>query len=252
MTRRSKRQLVLLGILAVLLASGCKKKPAPVAAAAPPPPPPPAPTKPTATVSANPTSIERGQSTTLEWRTTDATSIRIEPEIGSVPATGSRSIRPSQSTTYRIVAEGPGGSADGSTRVTVTNPPPPPPPPPPPTPDDTVDKYWLKFVKPILFDYDKYTIRDDQKAAFDGNVAFFKKYPDAKIVIQGNCDERGSGEYNLGLGDKRANTVKEALIAAGIAADRISTISFGKEKPVCSESTEDCWQKNRRDEFVHK
>jgi len=246
-----KRNLVVLAILVALLAAGCKKKPA--AAAAPPPPPPPPAARATATLSANPTSIERGQSSTLAWQTANATTVRIEPEIGTVAATGSRSVRPGQSTTYRLTAEGAGGSADASARITVTSPPPPPPreTPPPPPPVDA-DKLWVQQVKTIYFDYDKYVVRDDQKSAMEGNIAFLKRFAQVHVTIEGNCDERGSAEYNLALGDKRANALKEALVAGGISADRINTISYGKEKPKCSESTEACWQENRRGDFVHK
>jgi peptidoglycan-associated lipoprotein len=78
-----------------------------------------------------------------------------------------------------------------------------------------------------------------------------KDYPDYKLTIEGHCDERGSTEYNLALGDNRASAVKNALVSAGISADRIKTISYGKEKPFCTESTEACWQQNRRGHFVY-
>jgi peptidoglycan-associated lipoprotein len=246
-----KRNLVVLAILVALLAAGCKKKP-PIIDHPQPPPPPPPPMRVVATMSANPTSIERGQSSTLEWHTENAVTIRIEPEVGVVAASGSRSVRPGQSTTYRLTAEGQGGSADASARITVTNPPAPPPPPPhPPTPPGYKD-LWPQRVKAIYFDYDSYVVRADQKAALDGNIAFLKQFPEANVTIEGNCDERGSAEYNLALGDKRANALKEALQSGGISADRIHTISFGKEKPKCSEETEACWQENRRGDFVNK
>jgi len=246
-----KRNLVVLAILVALLAAGCKKKPAPVAAAPPPAPPPPA-ARATASLSANPTSIERGQSSTLTWETANATTVKIEPEIGVVSASGSRSVRPGQSTTYRLIAEGPGGNADASARITVTSPPPPPVTAPPPPREPGIDELWMQQVKTIYFDYDKYDVRADQQSALAGNIAFLKGHPTLNVTIEGNCDERGSAEYNLALGDKRANALKEALTAGGIPADRIHTISYGKEKPVCSEATEDCWQKNRRGDFVHK
>ena len=106
--------------LAVVLGAGCRKKPAPVS---PPPPPSPA-AAPTATLTANPTSIERGQSSTLEWSTKDSTDVSIEPDLGSVAVSGSRSVRPTQSTTYRLTAKGSGGSVSASARITVTAPPP--------------------------------------------------------------------------------------------------------------------------------
>lgn len=250
--RPSKLRLMALCIMLVLLAAGCKKKPAPVTPTPAPPPAvqPPA-VKPTATLTASPTSIERGQSATLEWSTQNATTVSISPEVGTVSTSGSRSVRPQQSTTYRLTATGPGGSAEASARVTVTAPPEPPHPAPPPVVED-LDTSWPREVKPILFDYDKYDIRDDQKAVLQADADFLRKHADANVQIEGNCDERGSEEYNLGLGDRRANAVKEALVNLGIPAGRIGTISYGKERPKCSESNEACWQQNRRDDLTRK
>jgi peptidoglycan-associated lipoprotein len=239
----------LLALMAFVFAAGCKKKPAP------PPPPPPAPTpqaapaKPTATLSVNPTSIERGQSATLEWSTSNATSVTIDT-LGAVAASGSQSVRPTQSTTYRLTATGAGGTETATARVTVTNPPPPPPPVVQQTRGPTEEELFAQEVKTIYFDYDKYEVRDDQKGALQGNANFLRAHPSLKVVIEGHCDERGSEEYNLGLGDRRANSLKEALGAMGIGGDRIRTLSYGKERPVCTDSNEDCWQKNRRGQFV--
>ncbi len=249
--KRNTRQILVLGLMLLAFAAGCKKKPAPMTAPPPPPPPPPA-IKPTATLSANPTSIERGQSATLTWTTDHATSVRIEPEVGAAPPSGNRAVRPNQSTTYRLTAEGPGGTIDASARVTVTVAPEPPRQPERQAPPTDGRELWPLRVKSILFDYDQSEIRADQKAAFDGNVAYWKEFSKLRVMIEGYCDERGSSEYNLALGDRRANTLKDALIAAGIAAERIDTISYGKEKPVCSEETEECWQKNRRGDFTIK
>jgi peptidoglycan-associated lipoprotein len=239
----------LLALMVFVFAAGCKPKPHPTP---PPPPPPPvqegAPAKPTARLSVNPTSIERGQSASLEWSTTGATSVNIEG-VGSVAASGSQSVRPTQSTTYRLTANGPGGSETATARVTVTNPPPEPPrvqqqrgP--------TEEEIFAQEVKTIYFDYDKYEIREDQKAALQGNANFLRTHPSMKVVVEGHCDERGSEEYNLGLGDRRANAVKEALGAMGVTGDRVRTLSYGKERPVCTDANEDCWQKNRRGQFV--
>jgi peptidoglycan-associated lipoprotein len=241
--------MCLLGLFVFVFASGCKKKPAPT-----PPPPPPAPApqaapaKPTAKLSVNPPSIERGQSATLEWSTTDATSVTIDG-IGNVAVSGSQSVRPAQSTTYRLTATGPGGTESATARVTVTNPPPPPPV-APATRSVSDEELFAQEVKTIYFDYDKYEVRDDQKAVLQGNANFLRAHPSLKLVIEGHCDERGSEEYNLGLGDRRSNSLKEALGALGINGDRIRTLSYGKERPVCTDANEDCWQKNRRGQFV--
>lgn len=241
--------ICLLALLALVFASGCKKKPAPTP---PPPPPPPttqaAPSKPTAKLSVNPPSIERGQSATLEWSTTDASSVTIDG-VGNVAVSGTQQVHPTQSTTYRLTATGPGGTESATARVTVTNPPPPPPM-APASRNVSEEELFAQEVKTIYFDYDKYEVRDDQKSVLQGNANFLRAHPNMKLVIEGHCDERGSEEYNLGLGDRRANSLKEALGALGINGDRIRTLSYGKERPVCTDSNEDCWQRNRRGQFV--
>ncbi len=102
----------------------------------------------------------------------------------------------------------------------------------------------------VYFDFDKSNLRPDAQAVLAKQVAWLKQYPAYKITIQGNCDERGTREYNLALGARRANSAKKYMVTNGIAASRISTISFGKERPVCVASTEKCWAENRRDVTV--
>jgi len=236
--------LLMLALGAVLFLGACGKKPVPP----PPPPPPPPPALPTASLSANPNSIERGQSTTLTWETTNATDTSIDG-IGPVNASGSRQVSPSDSTTYRLVAKGAGGTQEATARVTVTVPPPPPPPPPPSL---TEEQMFAQSVHDIYFDYDKYDIRADQQSSLQAAASFLAQHPNIRFAIEGHCDERGSTEYNLALGDNRASSVKQALVGAGVAGDRIRTISYGKEKPFCGEHTEDCWQQNRRGHFVYQ
>jgi len=105
-------------------------------------------------------------------------------------------------------------------------------------------------LKDIFFDYDKASIRDDQKAALNDNVGWLKGNSGAKVLLEGHCDERGTAEYNLGLGERRAKAVKDYLIAAGVAADRVSTISYGKERPFVLGHDESAWKWNRRGHFV--
>ncbi|HVN78622.1 MAG TPA: peptidoglycan-associated lipoprotein Pal [Terriglobia bacterium] len=238
-------------IMAILivasLSSGCKKK----APAPPPPPPPPAapapkPT-PTVTLSASPTSIERGQSSTLTWDSTNATNVSIDQGIGDVSTSGSRSVSPSASTTYTITARGEGGTTTATARITVTAPAPPPPAQPI---GPSVEELFQEKVRDIFFDYDKSDIRDDAKPILAANSEFLKQNPSIRFAVEGHCDERGSEEYNIGLGDRRATATKEYLTTLGISVDRINTISYGKEKPQCTEKTEECYQKNRRSHFV--
>jgi peptidoglycan-associated lipoprotein len=228
---------------AMMMLGACKKKAAP-----PPPPPPPPPPAPTASISVSPSSIQQGQSATLTWQTTNATDVSIDG-IGAVQPNGSQSVSPSDSTTYHLVAKGSGGSQEATTRLTVTQAPPPP---PPPAAGPTEEELFSENIKDIYFDYDKSNIRGDQEGSLQADVSFLGQHPDINITIEGHCDERGSTEYNLALGDQRANSVKNALTAAGISAGRIKTISFGKERPFCTESTEACWQQNRRGHFVYQ
>lgn len=105
-------------------------------------------------------------------------------------------------------------------------------------------------LKDVFFDFDKSAIRDDQKAALNEDVAWLKGSQKAKITVEGHCDERGTAEYNLALGERRAKAVKDYLIAAGIPADRVSTISYGKERPFVLGHDESAWKWNRRGHFV--
>jgi len=182
----------------------------------------------------------------LSWTSTNATSVTIAPEVGTVTAEGSTKVSPAGSATYTITATGPGGTANATARVTVAAPPPP----PPPDRTPSLDELFLKEVQDAYFDFNKADIRADARDALGKTANFLRSYPQIKVTIEGHCDERGSTEYNLGLGDRRASAAKQYLVSLGISADRISTVSFGKEKPTCSESTEACWQKNRRGHFV--
>jgi len=105
-------------------------------------------------------------------------------------------------------------------------------------------------LKDVFFDFDKFAIRDDQKAALDANATWLKTNPRARITIEGHCDERGTPEYNLGLGERRAKAVKDYLVSAGIAADRIVTVSYGEERPFVLGHDEAAWKWNRRGHFV--
>ncbi len=241
MNRRTKI-LLPVALLAVLVAAdGCKKK-------QPLPPPPTAPPAtapaPTVQITATPDSISAGDQVVLNWRSTDATSVAIDG-IGEVPTTGVKTVTPSESTTYHIVARGEGGTADASAHVTVNAPP------AVAVPSNTMsaEEEFKANVQDIFFDYDSYDVRSDAQATLSHDASYLASHSNIKIVSGGYCDERGSDEYNLALGQNRANAAKNALVTAGVAADRIRVISYGKEKPFCSESTEACWQQNRRAGF---
>jgi peptidoglycan-associated lipoprotein len=236
--------LASLAILAlVAFAGGCKKK----AAAPPPPPPPPAMTAPapTASITASPTVVNPGDGVALTWHTTNANDVSIDG-IGKVPSSGTQTVNPTSSTNYHLVARGDGGSTDATTRVTVN---PPMAPAAETAPAISDDASFRQNVQDVFFDYDSYDISAENQSVIVKDATYLTAHPNIKVVIGGYCDERGSTEYNLALGENRASAVKKALIAIGVSADRIRTVSYGKEKPFCTEHDESCWQQNRRGQF---
>ncbi len=245
MHRRSFRKFALLfGLVALAtIAGGCKKK-----VAATPPAQPPAPAlQPTVTLNASPSSVNPGGTVTLSWSSTNATDLEIGPGVGKVAPQGSTPVNPTQSTTYTITATGAGGSATASASVDVGAPAPTA---EAPIAQPGVSELFDQNVKDAYFDLDKSDLRDDARAALTKDAEFLRSYPQVHVSIEGHCDERGSTEYNLGLGQRRAEAAKNYLISLGIPADRMETTSWGKERPFCNEHDESCWQQNRRAHFV--
>ncbi len=222
--------------------AGCAKK-APVQPPAPPPAP--APAQPTVTLQASPTSIQKGGSATLTWSSTNATELNLAPGLGRVSPEGSTRVTPEESTTYTITATGPGGNAESTARVTVAAPAP-----PPPKTGPSLEELFAQNVRDAFFDYDRADIRPDARDNLTKSAEFFRAHPEVRVTIEGHCDERGSTEYNLALGDRRATAAKQFMVQLGIPADRMDTVSFGKEKPFCTASNETCWQQNRRGHFA--
>ncbi len=241
MNRRNRILVPVVLLVALITVAGCKKKQPPPPAATAPAVTAPAPT---AQLTATPTAISAGDQVVLTWKTTDATSVSIDG-IGDVPTSGVKTVTPTESTTYHLVARGEGGTADASARVTVNAPPAV----AVPTNTMSAEEEFKANVQDAFFDYDTYDVRSDAQATLSHDASYLASHPDIKVVIGGYCDERGSDEYNLALGQNRADAAKKALVTAGVAADRIRVISYGKEKPFCSESNEQCWQLNRRAGF---
>jgi len=235
---------VVIALAIVVLVSACGKK----QVATPPPAPPPPQLYPTATLTANPNTISPGQSTTLTWTTEHATEVTID-QIGKVDPSGSSSQQPTQSTTYHLVAKNSIGTQEATARVTVVKAPPPP---PEQTSNAGEASLFAQNMQDVFFAYDSYDIEPQYQKVLQADARFLKQHPSIKFTIEGHCDERGSTEYNLALGDNRANATKQALIQLGISGDRMRTISYGKEKPFCTESNESCWQQNRRGHFVYQ
>jgi len=143
-------------------------------------------------------------------------------------------------------------------------PPPPPPPPAPPAPpaprplteDDIFARESLdalNLARPLddaYFDFDSAVLRPDAESALTKNAAWLRRWPTTTLTVSGHCDERGTTEYNLALGERRAAAVKGYLVSLGVGAERIATVSYGEERPFCTDSTDACWSQNRRGHFV--
>ncbi|MBW4037702.1 MAG: OmpA family protein [Acidobacteria bacterium] len=235
----------LVATVALLAASGCHKKQAapPPSAMAPENTMPP----PTASITADPPAIDLGKSVVLNWRTSNATSVSIDG-IGEVPVNGTQTVSPSNSTNFHLVAKNDGGTTEANVRVTVRVPE------VPAAPADNEgdmgsDAMFHAKVQDIFFGYDSYDLTPQADASITSAAAYLNAHPAIKILIGGYCDDRGSAEYNITLGENRANAAKTALVSAGVAGNRIRVVSYGKEKQFCTEETDSCWQQNRRDQF---
>ncbi|HMF54362.1 MAG TPA: OmpA family protein [Edaphobacter sp.] len=243
--RYRKALVIVAAVVALSAVTGCHKKEQPVNPASLGPMPSTA-TAPTANLTADPVSIDVGQSVVLNWRTQNASSVTIDG-IGEVPANGTQTVSPSSSTNFHLTAKGDGGSTEANVRVTVRVPQ------APTAPSDNGDMgseaAFHQNVQDVFFDYDSYDLRPDAKTSSQTAANYLNAHPAIKIVIGGYCDDRGSAEYNLALGENRANSAKTALVNSGVAASRVRVISYGKEKQFCSEENENCWQQNRRAQF---
>lgn len=240
------KSVVLGASLALLTAVGCHKKnnlPTPTTApdttssVAPP----------TATITADPLAIDLGQSVVLNWRTTNATSVSIDG-IGQVNVNGTQTVSPASSTNFHLVAKGDGGTTEANVRVTVRVPVAP-----------TVESdntggvgnaaEFHANVQDVFFDYDSSELRADAETSVSQAARYLNSHTSIKILIAGYCDDRGSAEYNITLGQNRAESAKTALVSAGVSPNRIRVVSYGKERQFCTEESESCWQQNRRDQF---
>jgi peptidoglycan-associated lipoprotein len=263
------RQIAIVALIAVaLVAAGCKKRiapvgPTPVAAVAKPAPAPPK----TAdgpkllavprvdSLLAEPLRVERGRAVSLRWVTSGASDVTIQPDLGTVEGTGARELFPSTTTTYVLLARNGTQSDTRSITVEVVD----------PRPLDAVGPTTSAQVVPetnatvaalmaqlqdVLFEYNMTEFSPSARRVIDTNADLLRRMfaadPNLIVVIEGHADDRGSSEYNLGLADRRAIVVRDALAQAGVSANRLRTVSYGEEAPVCSDATEECWQRNRR------
>lgn len=241
-----QKTLVLGTSVMLFLALGCHKKQPPL-----PPPAAIAPSlaAPTANLSADPQAIDLGQSVVLNWRTTDASSVSIDG-IGEVSINGTQTVSPASSTNFHLIAKGSGGTTEANVRVTVRVPTAPTAP-TTGTADNEMgsDAAFHAAVQDLFYDYDSFEIRSDAEGSISSAARYLNGHPAIKVLIAGYCDDRGSAEYNITLGENRANAAKTALVSAGVPAARLRVVSYGKERQFCSEEAESCWQQNRRAQF---
>ena len=246
------RTSLLLAVACLSLATGCHKKTSgidpnslgptgaiPSTTAAP-----------TASITADPVAVELGKNVVLNWRTTNATIVTIDG-IGQVSVNGTQTVTPSSSTNFHLTAKGDGGTTEANVRVTVraasasTA--------PATGLDDAssraADAAFHAAVQDVFFDYDSFDLRPDAETSAAQAAAYLVAHPGVRVLIGGYCDERGSAEYNLALGENRAHAAEAALINAGVAQARIRIISYGKEKQFCTQADESCYQENRRAQF---
>ncbi len=261
----SNRALLAVALASIVFASACGSKKTPI-----PPPPPPGPSangaggpaapregRPViASFTVEPTTVGRGQSAVLRWSVTASNNVSIDHGLGTVPAMGTLSVQPFDTTTYTLTASGVNGDTSATTTLTVTVPPPPPAstiPTEPSTRRGTLESRVQSDLQDALFDYDSNNIREDARVALTNDAAALKRifsdFPSAVVIVEGHCDERGSAEYNLALGDRRASAARDFLQQLGVPADHLKTISYGKERPACTEADEACYQTNRRAHF---
>ncbi len=232
-------------ILALLLLAGGCHRARVITARGPTPAVPPPPPAPTCSLTAEPATVTQGQSVGLSWTSQNGTDFDLQPGLGKQQAQSSTSATPQESTTYTFTVTGPGGTTRCTARVTVTVA-------PPPTPSVTESNiegaggFSSSMIKDAYFEFDRYDLRPDARQVLAADAGLLKAHPDIKFTVEGHCDARGSEEYNLGLGDLRATAAKNFLMNLGVSADRISAISYGKVRPICTEANEDCWKKNRR------
>ena len=207
-------------------------------------------TPPTATLTADPVAIDLGQSVVLNWRTQNASSVSIDG-IGAVNVNGTTTVSPSNSTNFHLVAKNDAGATtEASVRVTVRVPVAPSVPSASSSSGDMgSEAEFHQHVQDAFFDYDSYELRPDAQAAVTQAATYLAAHLNIRVVIGGYSDERGSAEYNLALGENRANAARTALTAAGVSGARLRVVSYGKEKQFCTEENESCWQQNRRAQF---
>jgi len=208
---------------------------------------PPAP--PAAHLTVVPPSIARGATATLSWHAQAAQEITLEPRLGAVEKRGSMNVNPTQTVTYTLRARGAGGETQASATLTVVQPTPAAPAPVAAAAPSMQDLF-AQSVQDVFFEFDKSDISTEAAASLQRTAEFLRGYPDARVLIEGHCDEVGGPRYNVALGARRAEAIKNYLVSLGVNAGQLATASRGQDAPFCTESSQDsCRALNRRAHF---
>lgn len=208
--------------------------------------------EPEISVKIEPAVIKAGESAVIQWQVKNADTVVIDGGIGTVGLSGNRTILPKASTVYTVTAQGYGKTKTAQAEIRVQGKIEAaalPPPVSEPAGNVTIEELFAGKVKDIFFEYDRYELSQEAVEILYVNAAFFREYPSLNFIISGHCDERGTAEYNLALGERRAKGVKDFLVNIGIDPRRITTISYGEEKPFMVGTGEESFVQNRRAHF---
>lgn len=208
--------------------------------------------EPEISVKIEPAVIKAGESAVIQWQVKNADTVVIDGGIGTVGLSGNRTILPQASAVYTVTAQGYGKTKTAQAEIRVqgkieaaTLPPPV----SEPEGNVTIEELFAGKVKDIYFEYDRFELSQEAVEILYANAAFFREYPSLNFIISGHCDERGTAEYNLALGERRAKGVKDFLVNIGIDPRRITSISYGEEKPFMVGTGEESFVQNRRAHF---
>lgn len=210
------------------------------------------PAAPQAQLTLEPASIPRGATATLSWVARAADQAEVTPGIGDVERRGSKDVSPTQTTTYTLVAQGPGGTAEATATLTVVQPPPAPPAPPPlPAPQASLTDLFAQAAQDVFFEFNSAQLMPQATAALQRLAGFLQANPGARVMIEGHCDEIGTEEYNRALGQRRAEAARNRLISLGVNPNQLQAVGIGKSRRFCDASSDEaCRQLNRRAHFV--
>lgn len=215
--------------------------------------------EPEITLTIVPESIEKGGTATLSWGSKFTDSVSLQPGPDAVDTMGTFNVSPGETTIYTVTAQGPSGASQATVTLEVIEPPPPPPPlttttPPPDTTEDagpTMAELFAELVRDVFFDFDKAQLSDQAQTTLQQAVTFLNEFPDVRLLIEGHTDEISTESYNRILGQKRADAIRDYLVALGVNADQLEAVSVGETRLFCTESQDEaCRQLNRRGHFV--